>query len=77
MTRKKWAESAKQFKRLVALKEDYALLGPFLRGALFESGDRKGAKEACDKGLPWAHKQCHEIPLEEIESVLRDLKSEF
>jgi predicted Zn-dependent protease len=74
---KRWAEAAPVFRKLVTQKNDYALAWAFLARALFESGDRQAAEEACQAGLPIARKQCHEIPLEEIESVLNDLKSEF
>ncbi len=74
---KSWAEAALIFRKLVTQKNDYALAWAFLARSLFESGDRKAAEEACQAGLPVARKQCHEIPLDEIESVLSDLKSEF
>jgi len=74
---KNWSEAAPIFQKLVGLKPDYALAWAFLARSLLESGDRKAAERACQSGLPVARKQCHEIPLEEIESVLADLKSDF
>jgi predicted Zn-dependent protease len=74
---KKWSSAALVFQKLVTQKPDYALAWAFLARALLESGDRAGAEQACQAGLPVARKQCHEIPLEAIESVLEDLKSDF
>ncbi len=73
----KFKEAAFEFEILIKQKEDYALAWAYLARARLMSGDREGARAACEAGLPVAQKQCHEIPLEEIQAVLDDLDSEF
>jgi predicted Zn-dependent protease len=74
---KKWALAVPHFTKLVEADPEYALAWAFLARAAFEAGDRERARKACQDGYPIAKKQCHEIPLDEIESVLRDLESDF
>ncbi len=72
-----WNEAVPLFEKLVIDNPEYALAWAFLARSAFEAGDRTRAERACKDGYPVAKKQCHEIPLEEIESVLRDLESDF
>ena len=74
---KNWKRAAVEFERLVALDPEYALAWAFLARSRLQSGDLKGAREACDKGMPIALKQKHEVPQDEIRAVLDELDSEF
>ncbi len=72
-----YALAASEFRRLVAATPDYVIAWAFLARALLESGDRDAAREAVEKGLPLALKFNHDVPIEELESVLEELNSEF
>jgi predicted Zn-dependent protease len=77
MDEKKWAEAAKEFAVLTSKDSNYAIAWAFLARCLLRAGDREGAQRACDLGMPAALKLNHEVPIEELESVLNELKSEF
>lgn len=70
-------DAALEFRRLVDETPDYVIAWAFLARSLLESGDRDGARAAATVGLPLALKFSHEVPIEELESVLEELDSEF
>jgi len=74
---KQWSLAATEFKKLVEQKPDYALAWAFLARSAFRAGDKLTAEWACELGLPVATAQKHEIPLEELMSVLEEIKAEF
>ncbi len=77
MDEKKWSEAAHEFEILTENNLDYAIAWAFLARCHLRAGNREAAREACQKGLPAARKLNHEIPIEEIESVLEELDSDF
>ncbi len=77
MDESRWKESAVAFGDLVNLNPDYALAWAFLARTRLQSGDRKGARDACNLGMPIALAQRHEVPADEIRAVLEELESEF
>ncbi|MBS1984841.1 MAG: hypothetical protein JST16_11790 [Bdellovibrionales bacterium] len=77
MDEKSWLPAAEQFEILVAQNPDYAIAWAFLARCLLNAGERERARDACDLGMPAAKRLNHEVPIEEIESVLEELDSEF
>ena len=77
MDERKWFESAAEFKKLVEAKPDYVIAWAFLARCLLEAGDADGARSAAETGMPLARAFDHEVPIEELESVLEELDSEF
>lgn len=77
MDEKQWKEAASEFSILTKNNSEYAIAWAFLARCLLRSGDKLGAKSACDLGMPAARKLNHEIPIEELEAVMEELESEF
>jgi predicted Zn-dependent protease len=73
----KFHEALPHLERLVQEDPEYALAWALLARTRLAVGDKAGAREACDQGLPIALKQKHEVPQFEIEAVLSELESEF
>ncbi len=74
---KRWAEASTQFQTLVDEQPDYALAWAFLARSLYEQNRHEEARHACEKGLPHARAQKHQVPEDEILAVLDGLDSEF
>lgn len=74
---KRWLEAIPHFERLVKNDPDYAIAWAFLARAALEAGDKAKARDACTRGMPAARKLNHEVPIEELESVLDALDSAF
>ena len=70
-------EAVGHFDILVKEKPDYALAWAFLARARLMTGDKDGARRACEQGLPVARAQKHEVPTDEILAVLEELESDF
>jgi tetratricopeptide (TPR) repeat protein len=77
MDAQKWPEARIHFEKLVQNKADYALAWAFLARCLMSEGLKDEAREVCEKALPIARAQKHEIPLGELEAVMAELDSEF
>ncbi len=74
---KSYAEARDGFLKLTQSYPEYALAWAYLARAEMAVGNREGAREACERGMPIALKQKHETPQMEIQAVLDDLDSEF
>jgi predicted Zn-dependent protease len=77
MDERDWKLAAQEFQSLVDSNPDYVIAWAFLARSLLESGDREAARKAAETGMPLARKFNHEVPIEELESVLEELDSEF
>ena len=77
MDEKHWALAAVQFDLLTQNNPEYAISWAFLAKCRLRSGDRDGARLACENGLPVTRRQKHETPEEEMRAVLEELDSEF
>lgn len=77
MDLKQWDAAKLHFERLVADNPQYALAWAFLARSLLNLGLKDECRLVCEKAMPVVKAQRHEIPLEEIESVLAELDSEF
>ena len=77
MDEREWQLAANEFQSLVKAKPDYVIAWAFLARVLLEAGDRDAARKAAETGMPLALKFNHEVPIEELESVLEELDSDF
>lgn len=77
MDEHQWRDAAKEFQNLVNLKPDYVIAWAFLARSWLEAGETNLARKAAESGMPLALKFNHEVPIEELESVLEELNSEF
>ncbi len=73
----RFAQARPHFERLVADQPDFALAWAYLARCCLQMGDREAARAACDRGLPLALAQKHEVPETEIRAVLDEMDSEF
>ena len=73
----RFQEAEPEFARLVRENPDYALAWAFLARCRLQIGDRDGARQACERGLPVTRAQKHEVPEAEMLAVLDELDSEF
>ncbi len=74
---RQWLGASEEFKKIVKAKPDYVIAWAFLARSLLEAGDRDGAREAAEYGMPLARAFNHEVPIEELESILEELDSDF
>lgn len=77
MDEKEWLRAIPEFERLVADNPDYAIAWAFLARCALNAGDRAKARAACEKGWGPARRLNHEVPIEELEAVERELDAEF
>jgi len=77
MDERDWSPAAIEFRKLVEMKPDYVIAWAFLARCLLESGDTEAARAAAETGMPLALKFNHEVPIEELESILEELNSDF
>jgi predicted Zn-dependent protease len=77
MDEKSWPLAIREFERLVAADADYAIAWAFLARCALNAGERDKARAAAERGMPAARKLGHDVPIEELESVLEELDSEF
>ena len=77
MDERVWGPAAIEFQKLVEQKPDYVIAWAFLARSLLEGGDLEGARKAVDTGMPLARAFNHDVPIEELESVLEELDSDF
>lgn len=77
MDQSNWAEARTHFEVLVRDNPTYALAWAFLARCLLNLDLKEECRAVCEQALPVARAQKHEVPLDEIESILSELDSKF
>ena len=77
MDERQWLPAATEFQKLLELDPEYIIAWAFQARCYLEAGEHDKARYAAEKGLPLARAFNHEVPIEEIESILEELDSEF
>lgn len=77
MDERSWEASASEFEKLIEADPEYVIAYAFLARCYLEAGKEDKARDVAERGLPLAKAFNHDVPIEELESVLEELDSEF